>query len=256
MAGGDQPDRGAVCRQSGDRHRAIRAGACVNRPVGRDLGRWRHGHQDHRRGRRVAILADGTWVGVSFATVSGADGALLRPTGPYAVPTRGFTTGYEQRVMSSDSGFGGGLNAPWYRVVAIPDAPYGGTAERDYACVLPALLDAAKSRRPFVVGWLSRGGGTPLELFTNAGPLPAPPAWPPAGGSGGSSPRVGTAGGSGGRPSGQAQRGVPGDRPPGQALRRAPSSRVGRGAYSRQKLARRRIPTARLGSSWLGWLPR
>ena len=100
--------------------------------------------------------------------------------------------------MSSDSGFGGGLNAPWYRVVAIPDAPYGGTAERDYACVLPALLDAAKSRRPFVVGWLSRGGGTPLELFTNAGPLPAPPAWPPAGGSGGSSLRVGTAGGSGG----------------------------------------------------------
>ena len=69
-------------------------------------------------------------------------------------------------------------NAPWYRVVAIPDAPYGGTAERDYACVLPALLDAAKNRRPFVVGWFSRGGGTPLELFTNAGPLPPAPAWP------------------------------------------------------------------------------
>ena len=96
--------------------------------------------------------------------------------------------------MSSDAGFGGGINAPWYRVVAIPDAPYGGTAERDYACVLPALLDAAKGGRPFVVGWLSRGGGKPLELFTNAGPLPTPPAWPLAGGSGGSPPLVGTAG--------------------------------------------------------------
>ncbi len=59
--------------------------------------------------------------------------------------------------MSSDSGIGAGSGAPWYRVVAIPDAPYGGTAERDYASVLPALLDAAKSRRPFVTGWLSRG---------------------------------------------------------------------------------------------------
>jgi uncharacterized protein len=76
--------------------------------------------------------------------------------------------------MSSDPGIGAGASAPWYRVVAISDAPYGGTVERDYACVLPAVLDAAKSRRPFVVGWFSRGGGAPLELFTNAGPLPAP----------------------------------------------------------------------------------
>src|SRR5215469_7971808 len=76
--------------------------------------------------------------------------------------------------MSNDSAIGGGVAAPWYRVVAIPDAPFGGTAERDYASVLPALLDAAKSRRPFVVGWFSRGGGAPLELFTNAGPLPPP----------------------------------------------------------------------------------
>jgi hypothetical protein len=80
--------------------------------------------------------------------------------------------------MSSDAGIGAGGNVPWYRVVAIPDAPYGGTAERDYASALPALLDAAKSRRPFVVGWFSRGGGAPLELFTNAGPLPLPPARP------------------------------------------------------------------------------
>ncbi len=76
--------------------------------------------------------------------------------------------------MSSDPGIGASTNAPWYRVVAIPDTPYGGTAERDYASVLPAVLDAAKSRRPFVVGWFSRGNGAPLELFTNAGPLPAP----------------------------------------------------------------------------------
>jgi len=63
--------------------------------------------------------------------------------------------------MTSDSAIGAGGSAPWYRVVAIPDAPYGGTAERDYASVLPAALDAAKSHRPFVVGWFSRGGGAP-----------------------------------------------------------------------------------------------
>src|SRR6185437_33096 len=80
--------------------------------------------------------------------------------------------------MSSDSGIGAPAAAPWYRVVAIPDTPYGGTAERDYASVLPAILDAAKNLRPFVVGWFSRGGGAPLELFTNAGPLPPPPAQP------------------------------------------------------------------------------
>ncbi|HXS66875.1 MAG TPA: ATP-binding protein [Streptosporangiaceae bacterium] len=79
--------------------------------------------------------------------------------------------------MSSDSEIGAPA-APWYRVVAIPDTPYGGTAERDYASVLPAVLDAAKNLRPFVVGWFSRGGGAPLELFTNAGPLPPPPTRP------------------------------------------------------------------------------
>jgi hypothetical protein len=77
--------------------------------------------------------------------------------------------------MSGDQGIGGGASAPWYRVVAIPDVRYGGTAERDYASVLPAVLDAAQSRRPFVTGWLSRGGGAPLELITNAGPLPSAP---------------------------------------------------------------------------------
>ncbi len=37
--------------------------------------------------------------------------------------------------------------------------------------MLPAVLSAAQGGRPFVVGWLSRGGGAPLELITNAGPL-------------------------------------------------------------------------------------
>ncbi|HEX5190218.1 MAG TPA: ATP-binding protein [Streptosporangiaceae bacterium] len=75
--------------------------------------------------------------------------------------------------MTSDPGIGAGASAPWYRVVAIPDVSYGGSAERDYAAMLPALLDAAHSRRTFVTGWLSRGGGAPLEFVTNAGPLPS-----------------------------------------------------------------------------------
>ncbi len=80
--------------------------------------------------------------------------------------------------MSSDPGIGGGVVAPWYRVVAIPDAAYSGTAERDYASVLPAVLSAAQDRRPFVIGWLARGGGAPLELITNSGPLPSARAHP------------------------------------------------------------------------------
>ena len=92
--------------------------------------------------------------------------------------------------MSEDPGPGGepaqvgqasAVSAPWYRVVAIPDTCYGGTAERDYACVLPAVLDAVRGWRPIVVGWFSRGGGAPLELFTNAGPLPSVPDMPLSG---------------------------------------------------------------------------
>ena len=75
--------------------------------------------------------------------------------------------------MNGDPGIGAGASAPWYRVVAIPDVGYGGSAERDYASVLPALLDAAQNHRTFVTGWLSRGAGSPLELVTNAGPLPS-----------------------------------------------------------------------------------
>ncbi len=74
---------------------------------------------------------------------------------------------------TSDGIVGGGAAGPWYRVEAITASCLGGTAERDYASVLPAALNAALHRRPFVAGWLSRGGGAPLDLITNAGPLPA-----------------------------------------------------------------------------------
>src|SRR5258708_5379828 len=84
--------------------------------------------------------------------------------------------------MNGDPGIGASPSALWYGVVAIPDVCYGGTAEGDYASVLPGLLDAAQSRRPFVTGWLSRGGGAPLELLTNAGPLPSTAAQTPVSG--------------------------------------------------------------------------
>lgn len=73
--------------------------------------------------------------------------------------------------MNGGASIDGGGVAPWYRVIAIPDVGPGGSAQRDYASVLPASLEAAKHRRPFVVGWFSRGGGAPLELITNAGPV-------------------------------------------------------------------------------------
>src|SRR5260370_33856309 len=120
--------------------------------------------------------------------------------------------------MNSDPGIGASPGAPWYRVVAIPDVCYGGTAQRDYASVLPALLDAAQSRRPFVAGWLSRGGGAPLELLTNAGPLPAA-AQPPVIGAaaiGGQPPRPGPPARDGERPNG-----TPGARPARQPGLRA-----------------------------------
>src|SRR5580698_145788 len=74
--------------------------------------------------------------------------------------------------MGATSGISGGSAGQWYRVQAISAACLGGTADRDYASVLPAVLNAARHRRPFIAGWLSRGGGAPLELITNAGPLP------------------------------------------------------------------------------------
>src|SRR5215469_7052182 len=83
--------------------------------------------------------------------------------------------------MNSDPRIGAPGSGPWYRVVAIPDVSYGGTAERDYAAVLPALLDAARRGRPFVTGWLSRGHGAPLELLTSAGPPESARETAPAG---------------------------------------------------------------------------
>src|SRR6202046_4314477 len=96
--------------------------------------------------------------------------------------------------MGAASGISGGAAAQWYRFQAVSRGCLGGTADRDYASVLPAVLNAARHRRPFIAGWLSRGGGAPLELITNAGPLP------PAG-----------SGAAGGRVFPWAARGVPAD---------------------------------------------
>jgi len=76
--------------------------------------------------------------------------------------------------MEESAGIGGNAGALWYRVLAVNAGGTGGTAASDYASVLPAALHAARHRRPFIAGWLSRGGGAPLELITTAGPLPEP----------------------------------------------------------------------------------
>lgn len=69
------------------------------------------------------------------------------------------------------------LSGPWYRIQAITAPSRSSSAEWDFVAVLPAVLSAAQRNRPFVIGWLSRGSGAPLELITNAGPLtpPRPP---------------------------------------------------------------------------------
>ncbi|MEO3854658.1 helicase HerA-like domain-containing protein [Acrocarpospora sp. B8E8] len=69
------------------------------------------------------------------------------------------------------------LSGPWYRIQAITAPSRTSSAEWDFVNVLPAVLSAAQRDRPFVIGWLSRGSGAPLELITNAGPLtpPRPP---------------------------------------------------------------------------------
>ena len=66
------------------------------------------------------------------------------------------------------------LPGPWYRIQAIPVPQRESSAEWDFVSVLPAALSAARLGRPFVVGWLSAGGGAPLELITNAGPIGTP----------------------------------------------------------------------------------
>lgn len=62
----------------------------------------------------------------------------------------------------------GELQGPWYRIEAIPAPARGRDAEGDFVAVLPAVLSAARGGRSFVVGWMSRGDGAPLELITNA----------------------------------------------------------------------------------------
>jgi uncharacterized protein len=75
--------------------------------------------------------------------------------------------------MAETSGISGGSTGLWYRVQAVTASSLTSTAAADYASILPAALHAARRRRPFIAGWLSRGGGAPLELVTNAGALPA-----------------------------------------------------------------------------------
>ncbi|MEV0581410.1 ATP-binding protein [Nonomuraea sp. NPDC050310] len=71
------------------------------------------------------------------------------------------------------------LSGPWYRIQSIAAASRGPSAEGDFVSVLPAALSAAQQGRPFVIGWFSRGSGSPLELITNAGPLTQPPRHAP-----------------------------------------------------------------------------
>ncbi|WP_239128996.1 ATP-binding protein [Sinosporangium siamense] len=69
------------------------------------------------------------------------------------------------------------LRGPWFRVQAVTAPSRSSSAEWDFVTVLPAVLSSAQRDRAFVIGWLSRGAGAPLELITNAGPLtpPRPP---------------------------------------------------------------------------------
>ncbi len=76
--------------------------------------------------------------------------------------------------MGVTSGINGGTAGLWYRVHAVSASSLGGTTATDYASVLPAALNAARHRRPFITGWLCRGNGAPLELVTNAGAAALP----------------------------------------------------------------------------------
>ncbi len=65
----------------------------------------------------------------------------------------------------------GSLAGPWHRILAVTATAGAASPGADFVAVLPAALSAAGRGRAFVVGWLSRGGGAPLELITNAGTL-------------------------------------------------------------------------------------
>ncbi|WP_267898458.1 ATP-binding protein, partial [Actinomadura harenae] len=106
-----------------------------------------------------------------------ASGAVPRTAVPRtAVPRAGASdewTAVPQRhddVRPRHEVPGAVLPGPWFRIQAIPAPERGVSAEGDFVSVLPAALSAARLGRPFAVGWLSRGGGAPLELVTNAGP--------------------------------------------------------------------------------------
>lgn len=76
--------------------------------------------------------------------------------------------GHSARVTTADEG---SLTGPWHRILAITAGAEAGSPEAGYVAVLPAVLSAAAQGRPFVLGWISPGGGSPLELITNtAGP--------------------------------------------------------------------------------------
>src|SRR5215472_13767606 len=63
---------------------------------------------------------------------------------------------------------GDGTTGPWFRVQSIVAPGRSGTAGSDFLAVLPAASLAARRGRAFVVGWLCRAAGAPLELITNA----------------------------------------------------------------------------------------
>ena len=65
----------------------------------------------------------------------------------------------------------GNLTGPWHRILAITASAGAVSPEADFVAVLPAVLSAAERGQAFAAGWLSRGGGAPLELITNAGTL-------------------------------------------------------------------------------------
>ncbi|MFD0691521.1 ATP-binding protein [Actinomadura fibrosa] len=97
----------------------------------------------------------------------------MRPGGPFR---RGPASGTGEAAPAGGRGPDEvpALAGPWYRIQAIPAPQREASAEWDFVSVLPAALSAAGRRRPFVVGWLSAGGGAPLELITNAGPIGGP----------------------------------------------------------------------------------
>ena len=78
---------------------------------------------------------------------------------------------------------GNRIDGPWFRVVSLTAPRPAGSAEQDFVSILPAALAAVGRGCPLVVGWLSRGVGSPLELITNAAasePGPQPPLLSPA----------------------------------------------------------------------------